>query len=219
MRPEFSVAGVLDRVRTRGFALLAEPLDDAAFVAFARALGPIVDDTPVRLIAGKRTYLASPDPIPMHTDHPMADLVAWRCEAQDAQDGASLLVDGFEVLRDLEPDHSEALAQIELPAMVRLGDEALPTPILSQRNDRMHFFFAPWLDPIGRPTEGTAALRKLRQAIDRRLEDAAAVRLEPGQVLLVDNHRVMHGRGRLLVDSARRLRRLWVRAPRPTLSG
>lgn len=49
-----------------------------------------------------------------------------------------------------------------------------------------------------------------RRALSRHQEHAHAIRLEPGQVLVVDNHRILHGRRGLMPNSARRLRRLWV---------
>lgn len=198
-----------------GFAHVGQPCSNAEFVALAHAFGEVVHATPVRVLSGKRTYLASPNPIPFHTDHPKADLIAWRCEAQDARDGASLLVDGYEVLDDLDMGQRAGLERLVLPAMIRLGDEALPTPILTAGNGRPHLFYAPWLEPIGRPVEVHGALVAFRDALDRHGETTRSVRLEPGEVLVIDNHRMLHGRGALLPDSARRLRRFWIRTASP----
>ena len=89
-------------IADRGFALICDPVTDDAFVALATKLGAVINDTQVALREGRRTYLTSPDAIPLHTDHPDASLIAWRCDAQDRVDGASLLVDGFEVLNQLD---------------------------------------------------------------------------------------------------------------------
>src|SRR5258708_34295996 len=70
MTPE-RLAHELDRpLRANGFAWLRLPCGETAFVQLTRCFGTIVDDTPVRVIPGKRTYLARPDPIPLHIDHP-----------------------------------------------------------------------------------------------------------------------------------------------------
>lgn len=207
-------ARILEIVRTEGFALVASP-SDADFVALAGALGTIVDDTPVRVVPGKRTYLARPDPIPFHTDHPIADLVAWRCEAQDARCGASLIVDGRTVVGELDGNVCADLERLLLPAMVRLGDDPLPTPILSGEKREPRLFYAPWLEPAGKPLGGRQALGVFRETLRRAEGRARSIRLEPGQALVVDNRRMLHGRGPLLSDSARRLRRLWLRGPCP----
>lgn len=197
---------LLATIRHEGFAVITRGLDDASFVELARELGEIVDDTRVRIVPGKRTYLARPDPIPLHTDHPKASLIAWRCEAQDELDGASLLVDGHAVLAQLDARSRAILREIELPAMVRLGDVATPTPIVSSRGG---VFYAPWLAPIERTVENRYALVAFREALA--CSSTRAVRLGAGQVLVVDNRRMLHGRAALLPQSARRLRRLWIR--------
>jgi hypothetical protein len=189
-------------------------LGESEFVALGRYLGEIVDDTPVRIVPGKRTYLARPDPIPFHTDHPKADLIAWRCESQDARDGASLLVDSHRVIEALGAQDLAGLEVLRLPAMVRLGDEATPTPILSREGAAQRVFYVPWLEPIGRPIEAHDALVAFRDALAREQENCIRVRLEPGQVLIVENHRMLHGRGQLLPDSTRKLRRLWINTGR-----
>jgi len=201
---------VLAPLAESGFAWLRRPHGDAEFVALARDLGQIVDDTPVRLVPGKRTYLARPAPIPLHTDHPTADIILWRCESQDGRDGASLLVDGRKVIEDLNEPQCAGLERLVLPAMVRLGDEPLPTPILARDGGDGCLFYAPWLEPLGRPVEAHDALVAFRRALSGHEREAVRVRLEPGHILVVDNHRMLHGRGRLSPESARRLRRLWV---------
>lgn len=195
-----------------GFVRIESALSDAKFVELGRYLGEVVDDTPVRIVPGKRTYLARPEPIPFHTDHPISDLIAWRCESQDARDGASLLIDSHRAIGELSAQELAGLELLRLPAMVRLGDEATPTPIMSREGGSRRVFYAPWLEPIGRPVEAHDALVAFRRALAQQQQDALSIRLEPGQVLIVDNHRMLHGRGQLLPDSTRRLRRLWIRS-------
>lgn len=200
---------VLEQVREHGYAWLREPLTDESFVRLARSLGEIVNDTPVRLVAHRRTYLTRPDAIPMHTDHPVADLIAWRCEEQDEHDGATLLVDGRAVLATLDEDALEQLKRVELPAMVRLGDPAIWTPVVWENGDVLRLFFAPWLEPRRIDTRQSQGLQRLTRALEASRVEAA--RLLGGQVLIIDNHRFLHGRGRLVDGSRRRLRRLWIR--------
>jgi hypothetical protein len=199
-------------IEREGHALLPDRYDEPGLAAFAAELGEVVDDTWVRRVPGRHTYLASPDAIPFHTDHPRADLIAWRCESQDESDGASLLIDGARLLAELDAETRDELEQVVLPAMVRLGDPPEPTQVLRRSGERVALFFAPWLEPPGHEPAAEEALRRLRALIDREAPRARRFRLEPGQVLLVDNHRMLHGRARLLATSARKLHRLWLRA-------
>jgi alpha-ketoglutarate-dependent taurine dioxygenase len=70
------------------------------------------------------------------------------------------------------------------------------------------------LDPIDRPPDGREGLAAFRRALEEESAQAHSIRLSPGQVLVVDNHRVLHGRASLLKESARRLRRFWIRLRR-----
>jgi hypothetical protein len=123
-------AEIFGALETYGFVRLEGPYTDADFVALAHQLGNVIDDTPVRVVPGKRTYLASPGPIPLHTDHPSADLIAWRCEAQDARDGASLLVEASETVRHLDaetPHRPDAhISAGDGPPRRRAGPDADP---------------------------------------------------------------------------------------------
>lgn len=193
----------------RGFAWMQGDFNDDDFVGLARTFGEICSDTPVRVIAGRRTYLASPDAIPIHTDHPWADIIAWRCVAQDPVDGASLLVDGLDVVRTLDNDTVRVLRALELPAMVRLGDPALPTPIVAGEVSP-RIFYAPWLEPMTREIETRPALERWRSALH--VATAIEIRMRPGDMLFADNRRMLHGRRRLAPESPRRLRRLWITA-------
>ena len=195
-----------------GFAWI-ECADDASFVTLATRLGAIVDDTRVQLVEAGRTYLARPDRLPLHTDHPCARFIAWRCEVQDAIDGASVLVDSRAVLRRLDETTLSALRQTTLVARVRSGFVPQAFPVLATVNDEERFFFAPWLSPETTDEQGLCALQALRDAIAA--EEAAGrvrIRLQAGQVLVVDNHRVLHGRDAIARESPRRLRRLWIAA-------
>jgi hypothetical protein len=206
------VAAVRGAVASQGWARLPS-ISGEAFLGIARELGDVIDDTPVRLAPGRRTYLTSPGAIPLHTDHSNADLVAWWCETQDERDGATLLADGREVTRGLDIALRRVLARTLLPAMRRLGDEPVPTAVLSDVGDRAAVFYAPWLTPMAGDPDVVLALRILGRTVER--VGQTAHRLQAGEVLIVDNHRMLHGRGPLLLDSARRLRRLWLRSPGP----
>lgn len=199
---------VLGEVRLKGFACSNGPYTEAQFLDLGREMGDIVENTTVRVVPGKQTYLAGTDPIPLHTDHPVADFVLWRCEAQDPIDGASVLIDGRAALSSLAADVARRLQSILLPAAVHRGAPATPTPIASP-GTQPRLFFAPWLEPTERHPWMLEALASFRAALSR-ASARSQVRLRPGQVLAVDNGRMLHGRAGLRSGSPRRLRRLWV---------
>jgi len=81
---------------------------------------------------------------------------------------------------------------------------------------RWHIFYAPWLVPDAAPP----VLRVLGESL--RAEErfrVVEIRLEVGQTLIVDNHRMLHGRRALCEGSKRRLKRFWIGAPPSCASG
>jgi hypothetical protein len=200
------VAAVRTALRARGWARLS--LDDEGFERLCEGLGRTVQTTAVRLVSGKRTYLTNPAAIPLHTDHPVARFIAWRCIAQDYRDGATLLVDGGAVAASLPKRTADLLERAVLPAMVRLGAQAVRTRVLRWTDEGPAVFFAPWLEPIDATDEVREALGAFARAVER--EPSEEVRLEPGEVLVVDNRRLLHGRRALEPESPRWLERRWI---------
>ena len=196
----------LEPLRRDGFAVI-DNVSVAAFERLVAELGEVRVRSSVELRARATSYLASPARVPLHTDHPDIDLVAWRCEVQDVADGASLLVDLRAAVAELEPTTRAALRGVKLPCPSLFELTRAPLhgtrPVLMNDDD---VYFAEWLTP---QAEGPC------QAWPRLLATVARVapteiRLARGQVLLVDNHRMAHGRRRVSANSARRLQRAWV---------
>ncbi len=196
-------------VRDVGFVRIEGPSTSAGFLELARSLGDVLVETTVRLMRDRTSYLASAGPIPMHTDHPDADYVAWFCEVQDPCDGASLLVDGRAALDALDPRTVEALKRVRLSAAYRPGCTPRATSIFAENGE---IFDAPWLDPLDHDAERSSAVQRWRDSVAAR--EPVSIRLGVGEALVIDNHRMLHGRARLAEQSPRRLRRVWIRRRR-----
>lgn len=186
-----------DQLARDGFVV--QSLDEGESLAFVEGLGSVLDTTEVMLRPNAGTWLTSPEAIPAHTDHPCARWIGWLCRRQDPEDGASILVDGASVLDDLPPRDVEALARVSLVL------RGAAVPLLKPDG----LFFAPWLDR--RAPDRHA--REVLASFVSMLEDKRywqSVRLKPGQLLVVDNGRWLHGRAALSSGSQRHLTRWWV---------
>lgn len=168
-------------------------------------LGKVVEQTPVRQIEGATTYLCGHEAVPLHTDHPEARVVAWWCESQADRDGASVLADGNAVL-SLMGDQAGALQQVELHVPPQLPRQVLRTaPVWSGKR----LYYAPWY-PVLRATDvGRRALRTFRNLLAMGVGHKR-IRLQPGDLLVVDNARWLHGRDKLDRQNGRLLRRFWL---------
>ncbi|MDE0460311.1 MAG: TauD/TfdA family dioxygenase [Chromatiales bacterium] len=181
-------------------------VEEGATAELLRRLGDIVDETAVRQRSGATTYLAGRYAVPLHTDHPEADLVAWRCDAQDPRDGASVLADGHAILRAMGAG-AHALRGVELRVPAQLPRQSLDRGAVW---DGRRLYYAPWYPVLRASGDGRRALRTFESLLAMGFGHRR-VRLAAGELLVVDNGRWLHGRDRLSKGSGRFLRRYWLR--------
>jgi hypothetical protein len=201
-----------ERLSVTGYVHVPGPVDTAEYRRLAEGLGIVVQEELICLRPDAHAYVAKPGRVPLHTDQAQISVVAWHCEEQDPDDGASLLLDTRAVVESLSAHQREVLRHVELACPpVSGGPPTLRFAVLRQRPVGDAVFCSPWL-------QSADPLPVLVRALDdfrRRLSDAAAtrtvrVRLRAGDALFVDNQRVLHGRDSIADTSVRRLRRLWI---------
>lgn len=205
-------ATILRELASMGYIHLPV-MTDADASSLVANIGRPVEETVVQLRAGVPTYLCQPEAVPHHTDHPAASLIAWRCEEQDSDGGAQTLCDGWQALRRCSSRTVRSLEGVFLEARQRGGAAADRVPVVRRVDGQTRIFFAPWLRPTSDDIEHHRAFREFAQAVEVDAREAVAVRLAPGEVLLVDNGRILHGRPPLARSSRRRLRRFWISRP------
>jgi len=203
-------ADIFNSIQHTGWCRLG-PMSDAEYRTLVGQLGAPWCETAVELRLDVQSYLSKPDPVPFHTDHPDADWMSWRCEVQDDADGTQQLVDGLDALRACGPSVRETLMHVHAEVKVRGDSPSMKVPIVraTQAGDRL--FFAEWIKPIEVDPRSSSAFTALREELARRAEShVQEVRLAEGEVLVVDNGRLLHGRKGLASMSKRRLRRFWI---------
>ena len=196
MRTAEPVAAIRSGLRRDGLAV--HSVRKEAVCEALRGIGEIVEQTRVRQINGATTYLCGRDAVPLHTDHPEARIVAWWCESQANRDGASVLADGNVVL-SLMGGQAEALLEVEQHVPPQL-------PVWSGKR----LYYAPWYPVLQSTDAGRRALRTFRNLLAMGVGHKR-IRLQPGDLLVVDNARWLHGRDRLERQNGRLLRRFWLR--------
>jgi hypothetical protein len=147
---------------------------------------------PIRPVAQARSFAASTGPAPLHTDSQQwrarpADLQLTACLRPSASGGDSTLVDGFALADQLSRDDAPLFAaMLQRPRCMPFVFGNVFGPTLARRDDRYAFTHTP------RPVDGDPIASALEAALAR--APVERVRLERGQALLVDNHRMLHGR-------------------------
>ena len=204
------IAALTDSVHRTGWCRL-DPMSDAEYRTLVGQLGKPWCETAVELRPDVRSYLCKPEPVPFHTDHPDADWMSWRCEVQDDADGTQQLVDGLDALRACGPNVRDVLTQVHAEVKVRGDSPPSQIPIVRSTPAGDRLFFAEWIKPLEADPASGSAFAALRAEIARRSEShVQEVRLAEGEVLVIDNGRLLHGRKSLAGASKRRLRRFWI---------
>ena len=161
----------------------------------------------------------TPRELTAHTDNPyrrpVPGIQFLHCLQNDAAGGESTLVDGlsaFDDLQEIDPDGHEALCSIPVTYRYQFGDERLTdrSPILEtyatgefagiRNSDRLDFVDAVDPDTLDTFYAGRKALRELLNDPARR----ATFLLGKGDLMMMDNRRLLHGRLSYSLESGSR---------------
>jgi len=213
---ERALAGWLADVRDYGFALLTDVPTEPGMVLQVIALFGYVRETNYGKLfdvvsVEKPTNLAFTGlALGNHTDNPYRDpvpqLQLLHCLEQAAEGGESIVVDGFhaaERLRRESPEDFEVLTRHAVPfRYVEEGQVDLQAKAPLIEMDSEGELYAVRYNnrsaaPLDLPEETVIPYYRAYRRFGRLLHDpqaAAGFRLGPGDLFIVDNRRVLHGR-------------------------
>jgi gamma-butyrobetaine dioxygenase len=172
----------------------------------------MVERQPIRAIPGGRTFASSSAFTPLHTDSQTsfgvpASAQVLVCRRPAAKGGESTLADAWSLVAAVRGEDPELYAQLfEQARTLRFCFGDFIGPTVSRR--RGHLFFTH--PPV--PLTGDRLAARVQAFVDR--APRGIVQLLADDVLVVNNHRVLHGR-LAFEDTSRELVRLlvWLEAP------
>lgn len=201
------VAQLRRDLHEHGYALL-RGAGNALLVEVLEALGRVLHVEEIVVDASSVSLVKSSGGLSLHTDHHRADEIVWYCIAQSDEGGASLLADGHAAYAALSPAQQRALGSVMLQEHSVFRGDAERYPLVSERQGRLRLYYSYWLADARLSDEQRGALDALEAAVQRgpRIE----LRLTPGDILAIDNGRMLHGRSAIEGSKARHLRRYWI---------
>lgn len=195
--------------------LLKWHADTGAWDLATRIVGAsprMVERQRIRAVAGGTSFASTDVDTPLHNDLQLhlgcpADLQILCCVRQAARGGESLLFDTWPWLLELETREPALFAAL-FESMRRFPFVAGPvhSTTVALFAERLAFLCSP------QPSPGDIVGERVRDAISRCRPGRAT--LGAGEILVVDNHRTLHGRT-AFADGDRELVRLlvWLREP------
>lgn len=198
-----------------GILFIERGVERSAFDAIVERIGAQIAEERIQLRPGAHAYVAKPGRVPLHTDHPDVDFIAWHCVEQDREDGASLLLDSRPTLEAMQRESPARYAKLFDTTLVcpplAGGPPTLARPVLRSDAEGTHLFCSPWLRAVDDHDGRGEALAELRERLSIAAKaQCISLRMQRGGVVVVDNRRVLHGRAPIAEDSRRRLDRVWI---------
>ena len=232
-------AGLMARLRAapHWLVLVTEqnPIDLDRVVNVLTAMGqsdattagelPRISKTKIRVDAkqlarkGKVTrYSRTPDALPLHTDCSNKaippNLAAFAMERPDPQGGGeSVSLSAADLVHELPKDLVSLLRQ---PVFPFVGEKRYP--ILQGQGDdlRIRYYRNQLNSALGKQCPLSDQLREALDELERYLalsKRSVRLALQPGEVLIMDNQRVLHGRSAMPADSPRLMHRFRLSVP------
>lgn len=198
-------------LQARGYVYLSGHGQNA-FGELARSCGEILQTTEVTPRSSGRSLVCSSDSLGLHTDHYRVDYIAWHCVEQAGHGGETLLLDTRPLLDELPEKILRILTRVHRSEHKIFPGDVNSHPILVYRDNQPCVYFTYWQESADAETEQMEALRLFQEAVDR--ANPVAIKLRPGDTLIIDNKRMLHGRTKIFGEQ-RQLTRLWIKALPP----
>lgn len=167
--------------------------------------GKVIFESQIRENHKSSRLLASNKAMGFHTDHFHANYIAWFCHSQAFTGGESLLLDTQLIIKTLPPSVVELLREINVQSHKIFYHDKMNYPLLSEFNE---IYYADWMLDEAPTLKHKKALETFQKA----LNEAPFIKLQlsEGDLLIIDNHRMLHGRSEFPFSSNRWLTRYWL---------
>jgi len=142
----------------------------------------------------------------LHTDHHGAKYIGWFCHKHDQTGGVSILSDSHAFINELTECEIEELKNIQLFEHDISGrGKPQCKPLLSDNGDGSYpIYFSYWLSD-----KRSQEMQVFKKFVRLANSNIKSIHLQKNSCLIVDNHRVMHGRTKIN-DPTRNLERIWI---------
>ena len=174
-------------------------------------LGQVIQKTEIRENPKSTRLLSSNQGMSFHTDHNAANFTAWFCNSQSAKGGQSLLVDTKKILQNFSESSLSLLLEISVKTHQVFYADNLSVPLLSiNDSEQTSVYYAQWLVNNPACIKHQKALEMFEQEI--KSAEPIKILLSEGDLLIIDNHRMLHGREGFPSHSNRWLTRYWLQS-------
>lgn len=174
------------------------------------SLGEVIQKTEIRENLKSTRLLASNQGMGFHTDHYAAKYIAWFCNSQSSKGGSSLLIDTKKIFQSISENGLNLLQEVSVKTHQIFYNDKLSLPLASIHDNTIRVYYAQWL--VNSPS--CIKHQKALEKFETEIKSAQPVKLllSEGDLLIIDNHRMLHGREEFPSYSGRWLTRYWLKS-------
>jgi hypothetical protein len=199
---------MINELKEKGFIHLTN-ISETELENILDELGEIIHTTDVIVKPESRGMVTTSLGLDFHTDHHKAKYILWYCHKQTDLGGDSIFLDADKIYLQLTEEEQNELTHIKLfEHKIFPGDtDSNPFVELDEKGNRI-FYYSFWL--VKDEDKQNPAFLKFQKLIKE--TEPTKINLKEKDILIVDNHRIFHGRTAIEGSKDRFLKRYWLTA-------
>jgi len=194
-----------DELKTKGWVHLTDKSEEQ-LQTILNGIGQVIFTTDVVVKPDSKGMVTSERGLDFHTDHHKAKYILWYCYRQTDKGGNTFLIDADKVFQQLSANEQTELSNIKLFEHKIFPDDQENNPLVTLDNGQRKFYYSFWL--VKQEDKQNKALKHFQDLL--KSSDNVSLNLQPRDVLIVDNHRIFHGRTPIEGSKDRFLKRFWL---------
>jgi len=200
---ETVAANLKDELNNKGFCHI-QSKNETELEEIITLLGNVINETDVIANTESKSLVTSDKYLDFHTDNHLAKYIVWHCKKQAEEGGYSMLCDAEKVYSILTDDEKLALSKIHVYEHKMFPENRNSNPIVREVEGELRFYYSFWL--AREKYRDLPVFKKWRDLIQN--ADHVKIRLKQNDILIIDNHRILHGRSAIIGE--RNLKRYWL---------
>lgn len=170
------------------------------------SLGEIIMTTDIVIKTESKGLVTTEFAIDFHTDHHSAKYIVWYCYKQTDLGGESLLIDAEKLYLTLPIDVQESLKFVELFEHKIYENDKSSYPFVQIDTDNNRQFHCSLINDLDKQNPSYLIFEELIKQTS-----PIKIRLQESEILIINNHRMFHGRTAISGSKDRFLKRFWLK--------
>lgn len=197
---------MINELNEKGFVHLTNQTE-GKLQEIINSLGEIIMTTDVVVKTESKGLVTTAHGIGFHTDHHKAKFVAWYCFKQTDNGGESLLIDAEKIYLELPTDIQENLKSVNLFEHKIYEDDKDSYPFVEADTNNDLQFHCSLVNDKDKENPAFISFEKLMNKTE-----PIKIKLQENDILIIDNHRIFHGRASINGSKDRYLKRFWIKS-------